>query len=220
MNIEEMKNYYNNSDSNYSINILESYIEIDKYNQNINEKIYGFITKAKELEEVSDDDYELQKSLETNKIFFRGYILESNVPMMLEEVNQTNYTMDQLKDFMKNYENQNQSENFYPYYLAFDLYDMIDEIEELVDRKIDYEMDLFNNINISVDKLFDINKDEYESYYNEIKRRLSSELLNNNLIDDKIHSLCIQILNDIFNYYISGYPDIPDEFLYIENDNN
>ena len=68
MNIEEMKNYYNNSDSNYSINILESYIEIDKYNQNINEKIYEFITKAKELEEVSDDDYEIQKSLEINKI--------------------------------------------------------------------------------------------------------------------------------------------------------
>ena len=74
MNIEEMKNYYNNSDSNYSINILESYIEIDKYNQNINEKIYEFITKAKELEEVSDDDYEIQKSLEINKICFRGYI--------------------------------------------------------------------------------------------------------------------------------------------------
>ena len=73
MNIEEMKNYYNNSDSNYSINILESYIEIDKYNQNINEKIYEFITKAKELEEVSDDDYEIQKSLEINKIFFINY---------------------------------------------------------------------------------------------------------------------------------------------------
>ena len=34
MNIEEMKKYYNNNDSNYSVNILESYIEIDKYNQN------------------------------------------------------------------------------------------------------------------------------------------------------------------------------------------
>lgn len=208
MNIEEMKKYYTNS-SNYSINILESYIVIDKYNQNINEKIYSFMTKSKELEEVSDNDYKIQKSLEMNKIFFRGYILESSVPMMLEEVNQTNYTMEQLKNFMKNYENQNQNEKFYPYYLAFDLYDMVDEIEELVDRKIDYEMELFNNINISVDKLFDINKDEYESYYVEIKNRLSSELLNKNLIDDKIYNLCIQILNDIFNYYISGYPDIP-----------
>lgn len=208
MNIEEMKKYYTNS-SNYSINILESYIVIDKYNRSINEKIYSFMTKSKKLEEVSDNDYKIQKSLEMNKIFFRGYILESSVPMMLEEVNQTNYTMEQLKNFMKNYENQNQNEKFYPYYLAFDLYDMVDEIEELVDKKIDYEMELFNNINISVDKLFDINKDEYESYYVEIKNRLSSELLNKNLIDDKIYNLCIQILNDIFNYYISGYPDIP-----------
>lgn len=44
----------------------------------------------------------LQKNLEDKKIFLRGYILESNVPTMLEEVNQTNYSMNQLKDFMKN----------------------------------------------------------------------------------------------------------------------
>ena len=212
MNINNLKNY--------NIKILESYSEIGKYNQAINEKIYSFITKAKELEVLSDDDYEIQKSLEINKIFFRGYILESNVPIMLEDMNQTNYTMDQLRNFMKHYENQNQSENFYPYYLAFDLYDMVDEIEEVVDKKIDYEMELFSNLNISVDKLFDINKDEYESYYIEIKNKILSELLSKNLIDEKIYNLCIQILNDIFNYYIIGYPDIPDEFLYKENGNS
>lgn len=29
-----------------------------------------------------------------------------------------------------------------------------------------------------------------------------------------------QIINDIFNYYISGYPDIPEEYLYQNNDYN
>lgn len=220
MNVEEMKAYYKNNESNYSITILETYIEIEKYNQIINQKIYNLISKAKELEEASDDDYELQKTLEDNKIFLRGYILESNVPTMLEEVNQTNYSMDQLRDFMKNYEKQNPNEYFYSYYLAFDLYNMIDEVKEIVNQKMDCEMDLFNELNISTDGLSDISKNEYESFYNEIKDKLSSELLNKNLIDDKIFNLCIQILNDIFNFYISGYPDIPDEFLFNENDNN
>ena len=55
---------------------------------------------------------------------------------------------------------------------------------------------------------------EYEYLYNEIKNELNSKYLNQNLIDDKSYGICIQILNDIFNFYISGYPDIPDEYLY------
>ena len=34
----------------------------------------------------------------------------------------------------------------------------------------------------------------------------------------KSYRICIQILNDIFNFYISGYPNIPDEYLYHEDD--
>lgn len=30
---------------------------------------------------------------------------------------------------------QNSNEYFYPYYLAFDLYDMIDELKEIVNKK-------------------------------------------------------------------------------------
>ena len=48
----------------------------------------------------------------------------------------------------------------------------------------------------------------------EIKNQLSNDYLNKNLIDDKSFNICVQIMNDIFNYYISGYPDIPEEYLY------
>ncbi len=37
-------------------------------------------------------------------------------------------------------------------------------------------------------------------------------------IDEKTYNICIQILNDIFNFYVSGYPTISDEYLY-KNDN-
>lgn len=59
-----------------------------------------------------------------------------------------------------------------------------------------------------------IDSNEYENLYNEIKNELNSKYLNQNLIDDKSYGICIKILNDIFNFYISGYPDIPDEYLY------
>lgn len=107
---------------------------------------------------------------------------------------------------------QNSNKYFYPYYLAFDLYDMIDELKEIVNKKMDCEMDLFNVLNISTDGLSDISKNKYESFYNTIKDKLCFQLLNKNLIDDKIFNLCIKILNDVFNFYISGYPDIPMNF--------
>lgn len=41
-----------------------------------------------------------------------------------------------------------------------------------------------------------------------------------NKLNEKSYNSCIQILNDIFNFYISGYPNIPDEYLYHEENQN
>ena len=39
---------------NLNVKILESYVEIDKINDDINNKIFNFITKANELVELSE----------------------------------------------------------------------------------------------------------------------------------------------------------------------
>ena len=72
----------------------------------------------------------------------------------------------------------------------------------------------------SIKKISNINSNEYEILYNQIKNQLINNYLNRNLIDDKSFNICIQFMNDIFNYYITGYPNIPSEYLYIENINN
>ena len=63
-------------------------------------------------------------------------------------------------------------------------------------------------------------KQQTKNQISSAKNNIANNYLNNNLIDDKSFDLCIQFMNDIFNYYISGYPDIPDEFLFNKNDNN
>ena len=47
-----------NSDLN--VKILESYVEIDKVHDEINNKIFKIITQASELVELSDDDYQIE----------------------------------------------------------------------------------------------------------------------------------------------------------------
>ena len=48
---------------NLNVKVLESYVEIDKIHDDINNKIFNFITKANELVELSDDDYQIEKTL-------------------------------------------------------------------------------------------------------------------------------------------------------------
>ena len=70
----------------------------------------------------------------------------------------------------------------------------------------------------NIEKLEETN--QYEELYNSIKDKLTNDLLNKNLIDDNSFGKIVLMLNDSFNFFISGYPDIPDEFLFNENDNN
>ena len=130
-------------ENNLSVKVLEAYMDIDKIHDDIIKKIFNFITKANELVDLSDDMYQIERTIKLNKISLKGYILDSSCR----------------------------------------------EIENITD----------NN---------------YENLYNQIKNQLSNDYLNKNLIDDKSFNICVQIMNDIFNYYISGYPDIPEEYLY------
>ena len=85
---------------------------------------------------------------------------------------------------------------------------MADEIEELIDEKIELEMTTIYDIADIITEIENINKNEYENLYLKIKFNIENNYLNKNIIDNNIYDLCISILNDIFNYFISGYPEI------------
>jgi hypothetical protein len=205
-------------DNNLSIKILEAYMDIDKMHDLINNKIFQFITKASELVELSKDMYQIEKTIKLNKISLKGYVLDSLCCELLEQNNISNYSIDELKNYLDKYELFS-NEDCSSYYLALSLYELLDEIEKLVDDKINLEIDKISEFTTLIYEIKNINLNDFEQLYNEIKNDLNNNYLNQNLIDDKSYGICIQIINDIFNFYISGYPDIPDEYLYNENDN-
>lgn len=204
-------------DNNYNEKILEAYMDIDKIHDSINNKMFQFITKANELVELSEDVYQIEKSIKLNKISLKEYILDSPCCLFLKESNISDYTIDELKNYLVRYE-KSSNEDCTSYYLALSLYELLEEIEKTVDNKISIEIDKISELTNAIRKIKNIDFSEYEYLYNEIKNELNSKYLNQNLIDDKSYGICIQILNDTFNFYISGYPTIPNEYLYhIEN---
>ena len=184
-------------DNNLSVKILESYINIDKLNDNIINKTFQFINKASELVELSEGMYQIEKTIKLNKISLKGYLLNSPCCTFLEENNVKDYTIDELKNYLMKYEKLN-NEDCSQYYLAISLFELLEEIENLFEDKID--------------------SNDYERLYNEIKKDLKDKYLNNKLIDDKSFEICMRFVNDIFNFYINGYPNIPDEYLYKTDD--
>ena len=200
-------------DNNYSVKILEAYMDIDKIHDSINNKMFQFITKANELVELSENMYQIEKTIKLNKISLKGYILDSPCCSFLKENNISDYTINELKNYLVRYE-KSSNEDCTSYYLALSLYELLEEIEKKVDNMIILEIDKISELTNTIRKIKYIDFNEYENLYNEIKNELNSKYLIQNLIDDKSYGICIQILNDIFNFYISGYPDVPDEYLY------
>ena len=94
-------------DNNFSVKILESYMDIDKLHDDINNKLFHFITKATELVESSEDMYQIEKTIKLNKISLKGYILDSPCCSFLKENNVLDYTIEELKsilqDILKNF---------------------------------------------------------------------------------------------------------------------
>lgn len=197
-----------------NLKILESYVEIDKIQDEINNKMFNFITNANQLVELSEDDYQIEKTIKLNKISLKSYILDSPCCSSLQENNITNYSVEELKNFFVKYE-KIYNEDLSKYYLALSLYEMLEEIEKLVDKKIKREISEISNIFNDIRNIQNIVSDEYEKLYFDSKNKIDTEYKNNK-INDKAYNLCIQLLNDIFNFYMSGYPNIPDEYLYKE----
>lgn len=201
-------------DNNLNVKILESYVEIDKIHDDINSKIFSFITKANELVELSEDDYQIEKTLMLNKISLKGYVLDSDLCNQLNENNINDYSIDELKNYIMQYE-KSFNTDYSQYLLALSLYELIENIEQQVDSKIELEINELSNIIQNISNIKTTDKTNYENLYYNFKNQIDN-CHNENKLDEKSYGICIQLLNDIFNFYISGYPNIPDEYLYHE----
>lgn len=201
---------------NINVKILESYDEIDKIHEDINNRLFNFITTANELVELSEDDYQIEKTLLLNKISLKGFVLDSDLCVQLTKNNIMNYSMNELKNYFSQHEKM-YNIDCSKYYLALSLYEKVEQIEKLVDSRIALEIKELNGIISDINTISSMNKSGYKKLYIDSKNQLD-DYYKKKKLEDKSYNVCIQILNDIFNFYISGYPNIPDKYLYKNDD--
>lgn len=193
---------------NIGAEILEIFAEKQKYDEKYNNLMFSFVTKAYELVDLSEDLYQLEHTIKLNQISLKDYILNSEICSFLKNNDINNYSIEDLRGFMQKYENQNISD-IASYKLALELYEKLDEIKNIENTKINYEINRMSNILEDINNIEGIDRDKYQDLYNHLLERIKEKYLDNNLIDDKINDYVIQMLNDIFNYYLYGNKEIP-----------
>ena len=154
-------------DNNLNLEILKSDVEIDKINNDINDKIFNFITKANEFVELSEDDYQIEKTLMLNKISLKGYVLDSDLCNKLADNNITDYSIDELKNYLSQYKKFDSS-----LFLALSLYELILNIEKQVDSKIELEIKELSNIIQNISDINNTDKTNYKNLYYNFKNQV------------------------------------------------
>lgn len=199
-------------EKNYNEIILESYKKVQEYDQVINNKLLNFSTNCIFFEEISNHKYEIQKNIKLNKIYLQGYVLDSPVCKYLNDKYKHNYSINKLHEFINIYEKES-GNDLTSYHDALNLFEEANNLEELVDNKIKYEISIVKNF---TNKILDINtieKSKYQDFFNDVEKIIVNEYLNNNLIDNDCLKLITLIINDIFSYFILGNVEIPKEYI-------
>lgn len=192
---------------NIGIEVLEIFTEKQSYDEKYSNLVMAFITKAYELVQLSEGLYQIEYTIKLNQISLKDYILNSDICNLLKSNNIHNYSISDLKEYIKKYESSNISD-ITSTKLALELYEMLEEIKEIEDAKITYEISKMGNILENISNISHVDKNKYQDLYNDLLKQVKVKYLDNNYIDDKINNYIIQILNDIFNYYLYGNKEI------------
>ncbi len=190
------------------MNVKEIILKVSAYNKQIEEQLEDFTTGCYTLKETSAGKYQVQKTTLLNKIYLQGYILDSKLCRQFKANNITNYSLTNLRDYItKNYNNLDT--DYTSYYQALSLYEKANNLEELIDDKIELEIDLLSNYEKDIEKLKyqELKKEQLVAFYKEIKEKLVKKLTNNIMASQTKNSILI-ILNDVFEFFWSGYPTI------------
>ena len=183
--------------------IIEIYQKKEKDDEKITNLINDFLTKDHELVTLSNDFYQIEKTIRLNKISLKDYLLNSEICKYLEETNNVFYTLNDLKRYITTYEKVNNME-LTSYTMAINLYEELEKIEKLEDRKIEYELENLIPFIKDLENLKSLTSD-YPTLYNSCLNNLKIAYLDKGLISQSNYQYLRYILADIFNYYEKGH---------------
>lgn len=211
--------------------------EVIQYEERIKSMYSLFLLKSKCLEESSGHNFELQRYWPITRVNLKGWILESDLCKLLEKNEVIDYSVYELKEYFNNYQKKT-CIDCANYLDAIDVYLLMNDLEELIDEKVEKEMTAIWYVDEEIKKIEDVSKkagtqnvDErheimilstvlrdtslFEPLYTLILERIEKKR-KDLVIDDECYKYCIIFLNDVFDFFIryGEYIQTPENYLY------
>ena len=127
----------NNEEKKLRIKVYQTLIELNIQESKYNEQMIKFIQDANEMVTVSDGSFQLNDSLEHNKIALKGNILESDLVKELNSKGIKDFTAEDLRTIHIPFYEQEHNIKLIETSLAIKLYEQIENIEKINQNKIE-----------------------------------------------------------------------------------
>jgi len=210
MNVEELKKVIkmcenddtlNENQKNTRIIILTMFIDNKMFCQSYSNQIYLCLQSCGELVELLDGLYQVEATLELNRISLKGLILESSLCKMLDN-NKIEYTLLDLKKCLYQFMD-NENIDFEVIEKEILLYETIDNlilVEKMQMDEIVYKINDILKLDLSFENTID------SSLLLQSKNKIMIEvrkLLELNVLDQETYIMFDNLVNQVLNFYLN-----------------
>ena len=165
---------------NINNNIIEIFNKENEHNKKYSDYLFTFLEKANNLVEFSENLYQIEHTIRLNEISLKYFVLNSKIGKFLKERNIYDYSSEELKKYIYEYEQQNSTDESV-YILTLDTYESLEEVKEIETSKINYEIEELSKLVKEINLIKTTNKDEYQKRVNEQKRLISELKVKNDI---------------------------------------
>lgn len=208
------------------IKIYQTYIEASIQNTKYNELMLDYIGKANDFVEVTQGAYQVEETLDDNKLGFKGHILDSDLVRELESRGITDYTIDELSQLASEY-SVNFGKDISDINMAIDLYKKTDELEDIEKHQMETisrnlgdilgkdivsnttEKGIIQSDGKAIIQLNDKTPEQLQSDYHKALQKIDELYVNEGVLDLKTKNATTQMLNELFSYYTNGNKKVP-----------
>lgn len=209
------------------IKIYQTFFESSIQETKYNEQMIQFIQGASEMVNISGGSYQIEDSLEYNKLALKGNILESDLVKELNEKGIEDFTLGDLRTIHAPFYEQEHGVSLTETNLAMGLYEQIESIEkteqrqmEIVSRNLEEllgkdivsktnEIGTIQSDGKAVMQLTDKTEEQLQADYKKAMTKIDELYVNEGILDLQTKNATTQMLNQLFTYYKNGNKKIP-----------
>ncbi|MBO4245817.1 MAG: hypothetical protein J5892_03675 [Bacilli bacterium] len=208
---EEIKKINNcdtltNQEKKERIRIYQCFIEKILQHNKYKDTLKNFLESANNFVNTSKGSYQVEDTVDDNLISLKGYILNSDYVNYLKDKNINTFSKADLRYLYPAMFKKEFGYEPTDIYEAITLMEQIDNLKN-IESEIAYQI-AFHLKNI-IDKSLLPNRNKSEDELNKNYEDAKNSIINAKELDSNSKRIAMRLLDDLFNYYLSGNKKIP-----------